>query len=123
MSNDAIQVEFPAELMWPEETKADAELSLQKVIVDLASKSGMKATTFNNTLTKRNAQRAIASFNIEMEGVLDDAYAFLAGLEAHQPKIAVGNLRIRPGQLRTGPAKQGVVRVQVDLWIYWSSDA
>lgn len=112
--------EFPEELIWKNASRADVELSLQKLAVDLATQSGMKIVTFGNSRVSYETHADTASFNIEVEGPLDGALMFLSKLEQQAPKVAVATLRIRPDRSQGSGETNVPVYLQVNLWAYWN---
>jgi len=123
LNRETAGAEFPAELLWSESNRADAELSLQKTAVDLVSKSGMTLVSFNNSGVSRELHNQTVSFNIELEGSLEGAFTFLAEVENHLPRVAIGTLRLRPS-LRNNQSSSSVsVFLQLNLWVFWGQEA
>ncbi|WP_170565691.1 GspMb/PilO family protein [Ruegeria atlantica] len=117
------ETDFPSDLLWKGKTKATAELSLQKMAVDLTAQTAMTLVSFNNSQARHKTQNDIVSFSIEIEGFLDDAFKFLAELEHHTPKVAIETLRIRPSRSQRGSAQGVPIYLQVNLWVFWSDQA
>ena len=110
---------FPKPLIWPAETKADAELALQDAVVNLVEQSGITLITFGASGLTRDTARKTVSFEFEAEGQLAQTYHFLAEIEKIEPKVAVGVLRMRPSQSYGDPVDDVLIYTQITLWAFW----
>ena len=110
---------FPDDLIWSEKSEADAELYLQDAVIDLAVQSGLTPVTFGSSSHQRDSTQKIVSFELEVEGMLTNAYSFLASLENHDPRVAVGTLRIRPRSDYAPETGETLIYLQAAFWAYW----
>jgi len=119
LSLETGRIEFPSDLIWVYASKADAELALQKLVVDRATEFGMEIVRFGNASLTHETSNEVVSFRLEVEGSLGDVLGFLEEIENHTPKIALAAMRIRPSR-RHGPTNQSSsIHLQVTPWVYW----
>lgn len=112
-------ISFPNELLWAAPSQVDAELLLQDAIVKLADQIGIPLISFGSSSLTRDSAQGVAAFEFEAETSVSQLFNLLSALEALQPRVAVGILRVRPSQSVNSGSDLVPVYAQVSVWAFW----
>ena len=111
---------LPEDLIWTAESRNEAELSLQRVILTQSEQAGLRIASYGASGGEIDAPHPNFAIEVEIEGPLGAFYDLFERLDAHRPAISVSTLQIRP---QRGARDLGdiAVRAQITLWGFWSA--
>lgn len=120
LSVESHEISFPSELMWKGASLSDAELKVQNAVVELSQRYDLTLVHFGSRAIDKNTSKDTVGFEFEANSSMDALYDFLVSLEAHEPRLAIGSLNIRPNTRYDDPSSSSVeVFSQIVLWSFW----
>ncbi|WP_395541049.1 GspMb/PilO family protein [Neotabrizicola sp. sgz301269] len=111
-------IRMPIGYVWPGRDRAEIELALQKVLVEISTEAGMQLVTFGSGPSSAVETAPTVAYDVELQGGHVELARFLALLEAHRPAVAISYLWLRP--LPVDPKKpMAPLNARLTVWAFW----
>lgn len=123
LNSSETQINFPTPMLIKAKDEIEAALLLQDIMIDLLDSLSLEVSSFGTSHMQRDTEQGTVSFEFEAHASLKQVFEFLSHIEDTEPRIAVGNLRIRRAT-RSDIEENGSVPVwiQMTAWAFFDGD-